>query len=78
MKRKANNNAFVFDSYSINRELKEVRLMYRLRNDEKETLFEEVLNFPKNLEWHKLPTGVLDAAVRSLHLMLGISYWKDY
>lgn len=40
--------------------------------------FEETLSFPKNLPWAKISKEMLDSALRSLHFICGLSYWKAH
>lgn len=78
MKTGAKHGMFIFDSYSIKPALKEVRLNYKILKGGREMFFEETLSFPKNLPWAKLPKETLDSALRSLHLICGLSYWKAH
>jgi UDP-N-acetyl-alpha-D-muramoyl-L-alanyl-L-glutamate epimerase len=65
---------FIFDSYELDADSREIRLRYSL--DEKVN-FEEVILLPEG-EWNKLDPNLLDRALFNLHLIGGISYYKSH
>lgn len=78
MKNPGKKGVFSFESYELNSETKEARFNYRLTLPGKVYVFTERLIFPKDKKWGKVPDSVLAAALQSIHLMAGVSYWKAY
>ncbi len=76
--KKGINDAFIFDSYSINSDSKEFKFRYRLNHAGREIVFEEALKFPQKLSWEDVPEPVLDSMLKAIHLALGVSYWKTH
>ena len=69
---------YIFDSYDLDRDISTARFAYavELENGRRES-FVEKLRFPAGREaWDGLPPDLLQACLRSLHLVLGLSYWK--
>lgn len=70
--------AFIFDSYEIDRASREIRLYYKLITRGEEISFCETYSFPKKLKWGNTSSVVFQNAVKLLHILAGISYWKTY
>ncbi|MFA5185166.1 MAG: hypothetical protein WC551_01650 [Patescibacteria group bacterium] len=71
---------FIFESYSLDRATSTVLFAYsqELENGSLET-YVETLVFPVASEaWDRIDPSALESALRSLHLVLGLSYWKMY
>ncbi len=71
---------FIFESYSLDRATSTVLFAYsqELENGSLET-YVETLVFPVASEaWDKVDPPALESALRGLHLVLGLSYWKMY
>lgn len=71
---------FVFESYSLDRATSTVLFAYsqELEQGTLET-YVETLVFPVTSEsWDEIDPSALESALRSLHLVLGLSYWKMY
>lgn len=67
---------FIFKSYEKDLEKGEVKFFYTLIHDSAEYAFCETLTFPKVSS--TIPDLLLKNVLDSLHLALGISYWKLY
>ncbi|MFT7184322.1 MAG: UDP-N-acetylmuramoylalanine--D-glutamate ligase [Oceanicoccus sp.] len=65
---------FIFDSYELDADSREIRLRYGLDDD---VQFEEVISLPEE-EWKTLDSNLLDRALFNLHLIGGISYYKAH
>lgn len=78
MKKKDNRDVFGFDSYSVNSDSKEFKFRYKLSHGGSETLFEEVIQFPRDLKWNSVPGPALNSILEAIHLALGVSYWKTF
>lgn len=70
---KPKEDVFVFDSYSILENKKEINFNYRY----KDLKFSEKILLPKQIP-DSVDTVLLTKALYNLHLMLGISYFKMY
>jgi len=65
---------FVYKDVKLSEDRKTVSFDYEIKTDEQSFELSEKLHFPK-----ELPTGsVVDRLLRSLHLALGISYYKSF
>lgn len=64
---------FIFDSYSFSPEEKKIELRYGLDDEVK---FTETILFPPHVTLVKVDPSTLDRALRALHLIGGISYFK--
>ena len=69
--------SFEFASYEINSDKKTISFKYRFILSEKEVIFEEKIILPNAIS-DKVPQKLLHKILESLHLILGISYWKMY
>lgn len=78
MRRIRAENVFIFDKYEIDRESKEIRLYYNLIVSGKETVLMERYSFPQKLKWGNTSSIPFHNAVRALHVIAGVSYWKAY
>lgn len=69
---------FTFESFTLDRGTSTVLFAYSYELDQgRLETFAETLVFPVPSEaWDKIEPSVLDSALRSLHLVLGLSYWK--
>lgn len=70
---------FEFSSYSFSPSKKGLNFKYKteLTNGRK-LVFEEKIILPKALDLKRIPKGLSDNLFKSLHLILGISYYKLY
>ena len=70
---------FQFHSYTFEPKQKRVRFNYRIFFENAKPLtFTEELQLPRVVETKRLPQRLLENTLESLHLMLGISYYKLY
>ena len=71
---------FVFSSYSSDFNRGEFGFSYQIRFSDNQTLdLTEKLRLPlSGLSQQKIPLPLLNSLLQSLHLMLGINYWKTY
>ncbi|MBI5654480.1 hypothetical protein HZC53_02410 [Candidatus Uhrbacteria bacterium] len=71
---------FTFESYSLDRATSSVLFAYSSEMDDSRLeTYVETLVFPVASEaWDRVEPSILDAGLRSLHLVLGLSYWKMY
>lgn len=69
--------SFIFDSYEAHLDKKEIIFRYIVALEEKEVRFTEKIILPQ-VPSSQIPPELLDSVLHSLHLMLGISYWKLY
>lgn len=68
---------FNFKGYEIDREKALVTFRYELVNKDESFSFTEKLFFDKNLaDFSRAPESVLKSTLDTLHILLGISYWK--
>ncbi len=68
---------FEYTTYSYQPEKRQVIFRYRyVFRDQKELRFKEVLTLPKAVTRDEVPGDVVKNILQSLHLMLGISYYK--
>lgn len=76
---KPNAERFIFGPYHLDPEGKRVVFSYTIEFSDREPLeFEESLVFPDPVDLASAPEGLLKNVLRSIHLMLGISYFKLY
>ncbi len=68
---------FEFVSYSFNTDKHTIEFTYSLTTPEQSRTFTETLVLP-NLAISVVPDALLDQLLHTLHIMLGISYWKTY
>ncbi|MBI2013252.1 MAG: hypothetical protein HYS87_00205 [Candidatus Colwellbacteria bacterium] len=78
MESRAVNTIFTFKDYTIDKKSNSFKFIYSLDKFDEQFTFIEELVFPKKIQWSKVDKKALDAAVKSLHLILGISYWKTF
>ncbi|HRN71070.1 MAG TPA: hypothetical protein PLS49_07880 [Candidatus Woesebacteria bacterium] len=71
------NSTFEFVSYQFDRTNQHILFNYALVIAEKRIEFTETLILPK-LQTGEISEQILDQLLYSLHIMLGISYWKLY
>ncbi|MDO8739967.1 MAG: UDP-N-acetylmuramoyl-L-alanine--D-glutamate ligase [Candidatus Woesearchaeota archaeon] len=71
---------FEFTSYKFEPTQKRVFFNYKTEfKEKKDTLFfTETIILPETADFEKLPIGFLNKIFESLHLVLGVSYWKSY
>ncbi len=69
-------HSFIFDSYEIDLPHKKCHFRYALHADDQSFTFEETLTFSEMRS--DLSAELLDSVLHTVHLMLGISYWKLY
>ncbi len=72
---------FVFSRYTLDRERGEVVFEYTVRFAERpEEHFKDVMILPAEAQGGlaTLPQALIDRCLQSLHLVLGVSYWKMY
>jgi len=70
---------FVFTSYQLQPEKKRAVFGYAIEFENRPTLeFFETIIFPKKISLENIPTELLENVLQSVHLMLGISYFKLY
>ncbi len=69
--------SFIFDSYEAHLEQREILFHYIVATADKEIQFTEKIILPQQ-PTTQIPPELLDVVLHSLHLMLGISYWKLY
>ncbi len=70
---------FCFEGYKLQTSTNQISFHYSVYfSDNTQTLFTEKLTFPENASWDKIPNNILKSSLESLHLILGISYWKAY
>lgn len=72
----SNNVVFEFISYSILENKQQIEFKYAI-TEETKLEFTEVLQLPAPIS-PDIPTELIDQIFHSLHIMLGISYWKIY
>ena len=72
--------SFEFDGFELSRNLGKIYFYYTLKlNDNKVYNFTETLILPDPLpDFSLVPKPTLDEILKSVHLILGISYWKTY
>lgn len=70
---------FVFSRYTLDQARGEVVFEYVVRFEERpEERFQDVMSLPKEAQISAVPPALLERCLQSLHLILGISYWKMY
>ena len=70
---------FVFTSYQLQPEKKQAVFGYAIEFENRPTLeFFETIIFPKKISLENIPAELLENVLQSVHLMLGISYFKLY
>lgn len=70
---------FDFTSYSYIAEEHTATFSYTVTfEDSEKKIFTEKIHFPSQLKPRELPSTLLNHALESIHLILGISYWKMY
>lgn len=70
---------FVFSSYSLALKERKVFFDYAIEFSNREALeFRETIVFPYEFDLEKIPKELLQNLLSSVHLMLGISYYKLY
>lgn len=72
---------FVFSGYSLDQVSGEASFEYKIRFAERpEETYTELLPLPEEAKQNvgSIPTEVLERCLQSLHLVLGVSYWKLY
>ena len=72
---------FVFDSFSLDKKANQVRFAYTIElADGTEESCTETLAFPGLTPeaWDHIPSALLERLLQTLHLALGMSYWKMY
>lgn len=71
--------SFEFESYRFEPHRKEARFYYTMHFKDKEPLsFVETIGLPRVPNLKKVPAGLLKELLASLHIILGISYYKLY
>jgi UDP-N-acetylmuramoylalanine--D-glutamate ligase len=76
---KPNPKVFEFSSYKLDLKKSSVFLRYKIEFSNSPDLeFEEEIVFPKPFQIKNIPAELLENILSSLHLMLGISYYKIY
>ncbi|MCX7996752.1 MAG: hypothetical protein N2691_03250 [Patescibacteria group bacterium] len=72
-------NRFCFLSSSADQSTRTMRFVYEtVFSDNPPIQFTESIRFPENVSFEKLPPPLLSKLRSSLHLMLGVSYWKAF
>ncbi len=70
---------FVFTSYQLQPEKKQAVFGYAIEFENRPTLeFFETIIFPRKISLENVPAELLENVLQSVHLMLGISYFKLY
>ena len=70
---------FKFTSYILEPHKKRVVFNYKTEFSDKSSLsFTEAIIFPKEINLKHIPAGVVEKLLESLHIILGISYYKFY
>lgn len=70
---------FVFARYALDPDRKMAVFTYEIEFEKKRKMsFTETIVFPKKMSIEHLPPELLDNVLSSVHLMLGISYYKLY
>ncbi|MEI7749657.1 MAG: UDP-N-acetylmuramoyl-L-alanine--D-glutamate ligase [Candidatus Moraniibacteriota bacterium] len=70
---------FIFVDYVLEPENKRAVFRYEIAFENQPSLtFSDAVVFPREISLDGIPAGLLGNALRSLHLMLGISYYKLY
>ncbi len=70
-------NTFEFVSYSFNKDQHTIEFVYSLTTPTQSRTFTEKIVLP-NQEIAEVRAELLDHTLHTLHIMLGISYWKTY
>lgn len=71
--------SFEYKDYQLDKASGEISFRYGLTTQGKRLDFVEKLTLPRPLpKWEQIPEELLRRCLDSLHLMLGISYWKVY
>ena len=72
-------DSFIFSDYGLNPETREAVFRYEIGFLDHPTLsFTDTVVFPETFSLEGIPEALLGNTLRSLHLMLGISYYKLY
>ncbi|MFA6106136.1 MAG: hypothetical protein WC745_00495 [Patescibacteria group bacterium] len=75
-KRKSKAKTFVFDSFFLDKNKGEIKFHYNLGSNYR---FTETLRLTdKKINWQKVNNEALNQTLFSLHLIIGISYWKTF
>ena len=69
--------SFEFVSYKADLQNEELLFSYRFKTPQKDVVFVEKILLPQ-VPTSDIPPELLDTVMHSLHIMLGISYWKVY
>lgn len=70
---------FEFTSYKFEPEKKRASFSYKTEFEEGESLiFSETIVLPEKIDLNNIPEGLIEKLLQSLHLILGISYYKYY
>lgn len=70
---------FIFKNYDIDMPARVCRFRYEIAFENGQDLqFEETLEFPEGIDFGKLEDETLNAYLRGIHLVLGVSYYKLY
>lgn len=69
---------FEFTNSAFEVEKRLATFQYKLTGDGKDLTFKETVQFPTNKDIVELPEPLLKHLLDTLHLVLGISYWKMY
>ena len=70
---------FTFDSYTCTPETGECEFVYLMKGEKEDTLeFREKIMFPKEWDADRLPKHLTEKLFQSIHIILGVSYYKTY
>jgi UDP-N-acetyl-alpha-D-muramoyl-L-alanyl-L-glutamate epimerase len=70
---------FAFTSYELDPKRKQAVFRYEIRFEDRPTMaFSETVIFPREFSLSDVPSGLLENVLVSVHIMLGISYYKLY
>lgn len=72
--------SFSFVKYELDTKASELRFEYSIKLEKEERSFVEILKYPniKPEQWRAIPANMLARMCETLHLALGMSYWKLY
>ncbi|QQS43718.1 hypothetical protein IPM65_06300 [Candidatus Roizmanbacteria bacterium] len=68
---------FIFEGYTSDIHSSVMSFHYKIRHEGEELRFTENLILP-NREVHSIPETLLHALLQTVHIVLGLSYWKTY